>query len=386
MNTTKTLLITAIICLLSGIQGCIEEYSHFGIKSMDNILIVESTITDGTTHVRLTRSVGLLSDLATAKTVDNAVVHVETADGSFKQQGQSTGNGNYTIEVGNLNMSAEYRLVISAGGKEYASSFLKPITTPQIDSITWVKRGPGEPVYMCVSTHGGDDETPYYRWSYKENWEVQSEFFANAAWVIGPNRMNDVILYDPHSDYDNIYYCWGKDSSKVLLLETTEKLTSNTVIQKKLVEIPASDDRLSILYHIDVQQTALRKEAYNYLLNIQKNIEQTGSLFSSMPSETNGNIKCTTDPDTPVVGYVEVATATTKALYVSESEGLFEPVVTSCTLMITEDFYSNPSFVYLQYPTAQGMKTYFIPSQCVDCRFKNKASKIKPVWWPITHK
>lgn len=384
MNIAKTLFITGTICLISGIQSCISDYSHPGIKELSNILIVESTITDGTTHVKLTRSVGLLSDIKTSKTVDNAAIHVETADGSFKQQCQSTGNGNYTIETGSLNMAAEYRLVISADGKEYASSFLKPITTPEIDSITWVKRGPGEPIYMCVSTHGPEDATPYYRWSYKENWEVKAEFFANAAWIFAPSGTKTLIWYDLYSA-NNIYYCWGNDNSKTILLESSEKMSSNIIIQKKLVEIPATDDRLSILYHIDVQQTALRKEAYNYLLNIQKNIEQTGGIFSSMPSETSGNISCISDPNTPVIGYVEVATTTEKALYIPESVGIYEPVVTSCANMITEDFDSFPSYALLQYPTAAGMSTLYIPSACVNCTFKNKATKNKPAWWPTSH-
>lgn len=53
----------------------------------------------------------------------------------------------------------------------------------------------------------------------------------------------------------NTYYCWGRDSSKVMLLETTDKLSENRVDRKKLFEIPCDDERISILYHLRVSQT-----------------------------------------------------------------------------------------------------------------------------------
>jgi hypothetical protein len=125
---------------------------------------------------------------------------------------------------------------------------------------------------------------------------------------------------------DNFYYCWGQDSSKAILIAATGQLAENRVYQYPLINISCKDERLSILYCIDVRQTAIREEAYHYFENLRLNVEQTGSIFAPIPGEIRGNIRCITYPDRPVIGYVEVATTTRKDLYVPENGSYYEPV------------------------------------------------------------
>lgn len=90
-------------------------------------------------------------------------------------------------------------------------------------------------------------------------------------------------------------------------------MTENLIYQHKLIEIEPDHDKLSYLYHIDVYQALVSKDAYKYLSNLQKNISQTGSLFAPLPAEYKGNVKCATSPEQPVIGYVDVATITHKS-------------------------------------------------------------------------
>ena len=101
-----------------------------------------------------------------------------------------------------------YRLHISLDGLEYESDYLGPEITPPIDSLSLLKKGPGEEVRLCVSTHNAPDRSSYFRWMYKENWEVKAEIFM-AAEKMG----NTVVIYDLLTS-NNWYYCWGKDSSR----------------------------------------------------------------------------------------------------------------------------------------------------------------------------
>lgn len=201
-------------------------------------------------------------------------------------------------------------------------------------------------------------------------------------------------IHDRHTP-NNTYYCWREDSSKVHILETTEKLSQNMISQKKLVEISPDDDKLSILYYISVAQNRIRKEAYIYYSNLMKNIEQTGSLFSPIPSERKGNITCVTDPKQTVVGYIEVSTTTMLNRFINEAEGLYEPPVNECGKsvypLIPEQWDGLDIYEFTQSQghgpepdMALGVIISHAPRSCLDCRYK-KGTKNKPAFWPNNH-
>ncbi len=364
------------VIVFAGINGCITEFEPKGIEEVSDLLIVEGTITDGESIIKLRHSVGLSEILTGKEYLDGASMFVETEDGDIFQ-GVSMEKGTYIIPTGSLNPNKKYRLNISLGGEQYQSDYLSPLITPEIDSISPIKKGEGQPVFMCVNTHDPQSNSRYYRWSYRETWEVKAELFANALWVDG-----SVLELNLHTS-NNIYYCWGRDSSKVLLLGSTEKLTENIVSEKRLVEIPCNNDRLSIMYHIEVEQMQIRKETYDYWSNLQKNIEQTGSIFTPMPSEMKGNIRCISTPELPVIGYMEVATITKKDRYFPENAGLYEAPKKTCGYLITDDpDYAPPNYYYYEYYPP---KESYAPRSCVDCRIKEKASKNRPENWPTNH-
>ena len=56
------------------------------------------------------------------------------------------------MDMGELDPGSRYRLHISLDGLEYESDYLGPEITPPIDSISLLKKGPGEEVRLCVST------------------------------------------------------------------------------------------------------------------------------------------------------------------------------------------------------------------------------------------
>lgn len=61
------------------------------------------------------------------------------------------------MDMGELDPGSRYRLHISLDGLEYESDYLGPEITPPIDSISLLKKGPGEEVRLCVSTHNAPD-------------------------------------------------------------------------------------------------------------------------------------------------------------------------------------------------------------------------------------
>ena len=91
----------------------------------------------------------------------------------------------------------------------YQSEYLSPLIIPEIDSISWQKKGEGEPLYICVTSHDPLDQSPYYRWTYKEDWEFHARYKANAAYIPGKG----IVMFDFKTS-NNLYYCWGSDVLK----------------------------------------------------------------------------------------------------------------------------------------------------------------------------
>lgn len=362
------------LCLLLFLSGCIDEFRPKGIDQTSDILVVEGTITDQTTTIRLSTSVGINDTLTNATQIHYAVVNIECDNGSIFKASEYAPDGNFRITNGKLLTDAKYRLRIEYNGKEYQSTFLTPVQTPEIDSVSVLKKAKGEPVIVSVSTHDSQNDIRYYRWSFKEIWEINATMFTDG-------RINDdgSIEYYDHLTSNNRYYCWDRDSSKTLLLASSELLTSNTIHQKKLMEFSPSDSRISVLYYINVRQNMIRKEAYDYFTNLQKNIEQTGSIFAPIPSEMKGNITCTTDPDLPVIGYIEVSKETVLERFISPA-GLYETPFSLCEEvedpMLLDGPYNIVSF--------EPIRTY-APLRCIDCLYLG-GKKNRPDFWPNDHK
>lgn len=387
-----------IIYLLAGlllsllIPGCIEEFTPKTGTEISDILVVEGRISGGdNTIIKLSRSVGLSEEI-TANPVSNATIYAESSDGWKSELGYEIKEGEYLIHMGDLNTALSYNLVISTGGKEYRSTPSQPLITPEIDSVSWKKKDYGEPVTIHVTSHDNSRSIGYYRWSYKEDWEIVADYFANADYDLYTN------VYTPYSlDSFNTYYCWNTDSSRVLLLENTEKLSGNLIYEKKLLSIPPIDDKISYLYSILVKQWSLSKSAYYYYANLQNNIDEAGSLFAPQPSELRGNIECITDPSEPVIGYIDVTTVTEKRIYITEKEvrdpgRRYRPCITATAKSPSAAIDSMRilglvllfSPIDLSKPNSDRREIALTEKRCVDCRLKG--NKIKPYFWPNDHK
>ena len=365
------------ICVVF-LSGCIELYNPEGVEEISDLLVIEGTITDNESVFVLRRSVGLSETLTGTETVDDAIVYVEKDNGE-QLPGIFQKNGKYSVQTGELNAEMKYRLYVKIGEDEYRSNFLSPLYTAEIDSITYSKEGKEEPVNFYLYTHDPDDGSKYFRWSFDEIWEVHANLFANYGYLT--NEPEYFYLHTPQ----NIHYCWGRDHSKSILLESTNSLSENVIYQKKINEIQPRSDKLSVLYYLLVKQNQIRKEAYDYLYNLQKNVEQSGSLFAPIPSEVIGNVKCLTN-DLPVIGYIEVSKTTMKEVFLpNETLQYYEPTEGLCVDVNEYDSYFAHHILYTYLFVEPGFPTQYAPIRCVDCRRKEKASKDRPDFWPNTH-
>ncbi|MCD8166856.1 MAG: DUF4249 domain-containing protein, partial [Bacteroides sp.] len=230
--------ILSCITLLFLIPACVSEYTPSGIEEVENLLVVEGSITGGETLIKLSRSVGLTADLDNSVWIEDAEVYIERSDNTRTERLEMVSPGEYRIGMEELSSEFEYRLYISLDGKEYRSGFLAPLITPEVESLHYIKEGEGMPIYFCVNTQDPLNQSYYYRWTYEEHWEVWSALFAE-----GEELEDGTILpYDRDTD-NNIYYCWGKAASNSFILDSSAALEGNLIRNKRLMEKSPEDER-----------------------------------------------------------------------------------------------------------------------------------------------
>ena len=307
------------VLILFALTGCIERYFP-KTEGIGDILAVEGIITNGIAKITLTYSASLDESLYKMKYENLALVYVECDDGTKSTMTRSSGNGIYLIETGELNAGAKYRLVIQLDGEEFHSSYIAPAITPPVD-VSFTHDPVNSKISIHLTTTGNANQPGYYVWSYKEDWEIYALKY-ELSWPIQYTDKNGNLVTGVFYNYlhspENVYYCWKADSSKYLILGSTDKLSENTIRERELKNFNCASDRISVLYRIKVRQNTLNKEGYDYFENLRKNADQTGNLFGTIPSELMGNIRCVSNPGIPVIGYVDVSTISTNELYLTD--------------------------------------------------------------------
>ena len=340
--------------------GCVSEYKAKGIDEITDILVVEGIITDDESIIKLSQSKNITDEDNAPISISDAIVYVECDDGTKTQPGLYEPSdvwpriGRYTIKTGKLNPERKYRLKIEFDRHEYRSDFSYPINTPEIDSVFWRKSGKGQPVNIYVATHSAEDEVLFYRWSYREDWEIWPEYYPAPGF---PQQ------------------CWSSANSRDILIGSAEK-TEFGQLTDKIFEALPSDKRWSVLYRIAVKQNAISKRAHDYFTNIKKNSQNMGSIFAPTPSELRGNIICTTDPKRPVIGYIDISSTTQKTKYISRFDYLYERNNLDCSVYTAQQLIEKYGTIPIAYVKI-GPDDYIL-LVCVLC----EGTAPKPDDWP----
>ena len=374
-----------LICLLS---GCISDYELVGGKDTAGILVVEGIILENGTTIKLSRTVKLDAKLpANAVVVNNATVQVidEKNQVIARATPQAKPAGTYAItDPISFAPGMKYALDILIGNDHYRSDFISPIQTPEIDEVSW-RLNKDNSVDIMVSTHDPASNVSYYRWAFEEDWEIRSRAF---AFVYYDNLTGNLI--EQSMNGPNHYYCWASDHSKSFVLGSSDKFMETAIKNHTIHTFQSGNSRYSYLYSILVKQYGLNKEAYDYFEHLQRNVDESGSLFAPQPSEKAGNIHCLTNPAEPVIGYIAASKETTSRLYIPFAE-LHLELLEDAYFCDNEKIFSKQD-LYLSFLEGLGIKQEIWPGpayvciriQCVDCT-RRGGSKVKPAFWPNDH-
>jgi hypothetical protein len=374
------------IVLLILLGACKDKFMpeiHF---PQAGFLVVEGFINTGSgpTTITLTRAAKL--DSISIIPEPGAQVEVQSEGGASFPLTEQAG-GKYSIDSVPAIPGQRYRLHIkTSNGKEYFSDLADVKLSPPIDSVSW-KAGTDD-LTIYVSTHDSQNKSLYYQWSFAETWKYNSAYDSKLAF-----DPTDSTIYNRLND--SLYTtCWSFNQSTDILIGSTANLSSDVLHEFPLTKISYSTtNRLVVRYSILVTQTVLTKDWYEWKEKLKKNTEQLGSIFDPQPSETGGNIHCSSDPLETVVGFVGCSSQTQQRIFIDRSQVPAPNIFTGYELCELDTVGNDKSRLYqffgtgFQIPIQPYINSlgitiayYASTSSCVDCRFKG-GSPTQPDFW-----
>ncbi|MEB2781335.1 DUF4249 domain-containing protein [Algoriphagus sp. C2-6-M1] len=319
-------LVTLIFLSTLLISGCREPFNP-EIEPADlSVLVVEGYLdTEGLpSKLQLSYTRNIQTDDSFAPSFPSAVVYLRSETGAeFPLTDLGSGAFEFAYDIPE---DQNYRLYISTNdGKSYTSELIKPILTPEIIDVGYVKNELGVEVFLTTK---GDENADDFLWTFEETYAFRPKF---PSFFKYDAEQQDVVIRSPDERTD---MCYRGDVSANLILETSSRFEDQFVFRQSITQILQDDERLSVRYSILISQKALDKKASEFWEILRKNTNDIGSIFSPLPSNIGGNIMSDQNPDAPVVGYVSLGTVRQRRLFIGVKEVLpwraIEPAYFSC--------------------------------------------------------
>lgn len=403
----------AIVCA-AVIFACEYEYVPDNIKSSDNLLVIEGDIIAGDyTYVSIRKAMHIYGSSNDMVYIGNADVWVEDENGRvwqgakvasgsddpfssgtsssyYPSDGYTSGVVYYAVNTSELDLGGKYKLCVGIGNdRKYESELLPVNISPAIDSITYAEAEDLNSLSLYVTTHSDKSGILYCKWTYEEDWEMKSEFLSNLFF-----DQNSNTLYEAdYSTQQKQYWCYNSASSSDIYVASSEKLSGGVLYKNLLKTIYSSDSRISWMYSINVTQTALDRQGYEYWKMLKKNADETGGLFGAQPSDMRGNITNVKDKDEVVLGYINVSTATQKRIYISIKDLNIYKSGSNCSRALYNVSEWGAVYASGLLPVSYGVteqgeidmnNAFWAKAACVDCN-KAGGTQNKPSFWPQTH-
>lgn len=304
----------SILSIIAIVQlSCRDPFNPPEVTSSAPILIVEGVLVAGQEPTRITLSRSSpLDGLSTISFEGGATVTVEGRDNSVRNLANISG-GTYISQGLGLVIGQDYRLrIVTAAGREYESAFVTARETPAIDSLNFRQENDG--VRLFANTRDASGNTRYYKWDYDETWEIRSYYYATVAYrggeTVTPRQMPQ----------EEVYRCWKYGNSTNILINTSEKLSSDVVFEAPIAFFPTGDERLGVRYSVLLRQYAIDQAGYEFYELMKRNTESMGTVFDPQPTEIGGNITCVTDPAELVLGYVTASTVSSRRYFINNNQ------------------------------------------------------------------
>jgi hypothetical protein len=377
--------VLTIIC-----SSCTETFPLL-TNTYEEMIVVEATLTNELKNqeIKLTKT-SKFEDVVT-ETETGAKVFITDDAGNqydFEEESESYLSTSQFQAV----PDRKYQLHITTqDGKSFESSAETLTTVNPMQSITPVVEKNEDINGIAIRVHSFDPgkQSKYYRYTYSETYKVVAPKWTTVKAVY---NAEGVLTYIPNSSDTKI--CYGNKTNTGLLLTDTNNLTEDRI--NYLVRFIDEQDYITTTrYSILITQYVESLEAYTYYTTLKKMSGPGSILTPNQPGFILGNIKSIKNPSDKVVGYFDVASASSERIYFNHHD-LFPtrpspPYITDCTQFCYggENSYPDPCTRFAPFSIDLALKKitylftsgfdYWVNAPCGDCT--TIASNIRPTFW-----
>lgn len=395
---------TFVLFLLSGLLvSCIEEFKITKSEEagFEPNMVIEGHILSGDQSIIYVSQTVPFGTVEKPESIINALVTIIGENGYETEKAKfDIENDRYVIPTHNLPMNTQYAIKVEVDGEIYQSEFQTIQRANLIDEVFYKENENGIDIH--ISSHGERNNSPYYMWTYEEDWEIHPSvdvaYSGRGFWSYNQK------LYPDLKEGKNPYYdCWGKNYSSLIHIYNTSNLSQNAVKEHKLLSIPWDDNRVSYLYSILIKQASLNEGGYKFYYAQRQYTENSGGLFTPMPTELKGNVKCLSNPETKVLGYVIASQVTTKRIFI-DADDLNQNYLGDATCTISQsvdpidykkftsmagnwvrEMNENGAFIWNEIKGEIDANSLLYSRPCVDCRAFPYSTQKRPDFWPTDH-
>ena len=368
----KTLI---LIFTILAAASCVYPYSA-ELDSARTLLVVDGDVIIGGTSEFDLSYVKTLGSGSALLQQPFAELRVEGSDGSVFTGKCVAGHG--SVDTGTADAAANFKLFITMASGSYETDWMTPCSKPVIEGITFkVDESSLSVRFSCDS--GGSHYVLYP----VETWEYRSDLVASLLYEepLFPGGTGAVREVDPKQAN---HYCW-KSSVMPQMLFRSGNPSEGRIQEATVTAIPRTDKRISYMYRISLELRSISEGKFNWLSLLEKTSDNAGDLFAPTPSSIPGNVRCTSNPEEKVVGYVD-ATYSVRArrdISIREHNAFIGGGVSPEPVAVRNvNWFEKYQEGYLPlYKNEKEGNVYWIESRCVDCRLAGGTTE-RPEDWP----
>lgn len=348
------LLAAALVFFLS---GCIEPitFEEQGV----NYLVVDGFISNEQKAHRIWLSRAAAYAGEDVSLVPNAEVYI------------SDDLGNRTpLEPGNSGYYATPAQFAGVAGRSYTLHITTPegeeyVSEPQTLQI----QGSLDSVYYGLSTR------EYLRENNTISQQEGIEYFIDYTlpadsptyllWGWEATYLVKTPFPDPAGDIPTECYI-SENSSNFIKVVNSADLSSRQVVKDEFLFV-VPDNKYWYTYSLNVKQYTISREVFGFFHAIEKQQENSGTIFDPTPARISGNIRNVNKPEEKVLGYFGVFGVKEERTFV-DGKGLPRS---------PSEWVASESALYPECDIPEPTSPY-----CFDCRTRQRSTAERPEFWP----
>ena len=161
--------------------SCVEEYKvpEKMKQAYESKLVIQGQILSGDKSIVYLNNTVPFGQVERPEAILNAKVTVIGQNGYESDEAEfDIENDRYVIPTYNIDDNTQYAVKVVLDGETYQSEFQPLLSSKEIDELWYQENSEGISFY--VSSHGKEEDTPYYMWTYEEDWEFHADMDMSA--------------------------------------------------------------------------------------------------------------------------------------------------------------------------------------------------------------